>query len=277
MAKPGRNLYPDISGIQYLPIFLVGVGGTESQVKVVREDGLNWHQIIRCGQGEGVIVVDGSPTVLRENDFVLIPAGCPYEYHPTVEPWATNWVVFGGEACPNLLKELGLSKPTVVTITDNTIPQGIFKSIYVNVNSGTVFGHEIASGYVYDLILWFKQSILLMEMNRYRKNSQQILGMALDYIKENVTRDVTLRELSDHIGISQQHMCRIFREHLNVHYTEYVTRIRLNMAMDMILNTDIPMADIAEKCGFRSASYFSTVFGRYERMTPNNYRKKYKV
>ena len=144
-------------------------------------------------------------------------------------------------------------------------------------NSGTVFGHEVASGYVYDLILWFKQSILLMEMNRYRKNSQQILGMALDYIKENVTRDVTLRELSDHIGISQQHMCRIFREHLNVHYTEYVTRIRLNMAMDMILNTDIPMADIAAKCGFRSASYFSTVFGRYERMTPNNYRKKYKV
>ena len=85
----------------------------------------------------------------------------------------------------------------MVTITDNTIPQGIFKSIYVNVNSGTVFGHEVASGYVYDLILWFKQSILLMEMNRYRKNSQQILGMALDYIKENVTRDVTLRELSE--------------------------------------------------------------------------------
>lgn len=277
MAKPGRNLYPDVSGIQYLPIFLAGVGGTDNQTKVAREEGLNWHQIIRCGSGEGVIVVDGTPTVLRENDFVLIPAGYPYEYHPTVEPWITNWVVFGGEACPALLKDLGLDRPTVVSITDNTVPQGLFKSIYVNVNSGTVFGQEVASGYVYELILWFKQTILLTEMNRYRKNSQQILGMALDYIKDNVVRDVTLRELSDHIGISQQHMCRIFREHLNVHYTEYVTRIRLNMAMDLILNTDIPMAEIAQKCGFRSASYFSTVFGKYERMTPNNYRKRYKV
>ena len=277
MAKPGRNLYPDVSGIQYLPIFLAGVGGTDNQTKVAREEGLNWHQIIRCGSGEGVIVVDGTPTVLRANDFVLIPAGYPYEYHPTVEPWVTNWVVFGGEACPALLKDLGLDRPTVVSITDNTIPQGLFKSIYVNVNSGTVFGQEVASGYVYELILWFKQTILLTEMNRYRKNSQQILGMALDYIKDNVVRDVTLRELSDHIGISQQHMCRIFREHLNVHYTEYVTRIRLNMAMDLILNTDIPMAEIAQKCGFRSASYFSTVFGKYERMTPNNYRKRYKV
>lgn len=277
MAKPGRNLYPDISGTQYLPIFLAGVGGTDAQLKVVREDGLNWHQIIRCGKGEGVLVADGVPTMLHEGDFILIPAGYPYEYHPTVEPWETNWVVFGGDACESLLKNLGLDRPTVVSINDNTTPRWLFKSIYVNVNSGNVFGQEIASGYVYDLILWFKQTILLNEMNRYRKNSQQILGMALEYIKDNVTRDVTLRELSDHIGISQQHMCRIFREHLNVHYTEYVTRIRLNMAMDMILNTDTPMAEIAKKCGFRSASYFSTVFGKYENMTPNNYRKRYKV
>ena len=277
MAKPGRNLYPDVSGIQYLPVFLAGVGGTDNQARVKREEGLNWHQIIRCGTGEGVLVADGEMTILHENDFVLIPAGYPHEYYPTAEPWATNWVVFGGDACPKLLKELNLDKPTVVSINDNTIPQGLFTSIYVNINSGSVFGQQIASGYVYDLVLWFKQAILLAELNRFRKNSQQILAMAIDYIKENVCREVTLREISKQIGISQQHMCRIFREHLNVHFTEYVTRVRLNIAMEMILNTDLPMAEIAERCGFKSASYFSTVFGKYEHMTPNNYRKQYKV
>lgn len=277
MSKPGRNLYPDVSGIQYLPVFLAGVGGTDNQARVKREEGLNWHQIIRCGTGEGVLVADGEMTILHENDFVLIPAGYPHEYYPTAEPWSTNWVVFGGDACPKLLKELNLDKPTVVSINDNTIPQGLFTSIYVNINSGSVFGQQIASGYVYDLVLWFKQAILLAELNRFRKNSQQILAMAIDYIKENVCREVTLREISKQIGISQQHMCRIFREHLNVHFTEYVTRVRLNIAMEMILNTDLPMAEIAERCGFKSASYFSTVFGKYEHMTPNNYRKQYKV
>ena len=90
-------------------------------------------------------------------------------------------------------------------------------------------------------------------------------------------RDITLKEIAEHIGISQQHMCHIFREHMNVRSTEYITRIRLNMAMEMILNTDESMAEIALKCGFRSASYFSTVFGRYQHMTPNNFRKLYKV
>ena len=114
-------------------------------------------------------------------------------------------------------------------------------------------------------------------MNRLRKNSQQILSMAIRYIEENARRDITLREIAEHVGISQQHICRIFRDHLNVHSTEYITRIRLNLAMEMILNTNLPMSEVAKECGFRSASYFSTVFGKYEHMTPNEYRKRYRV
>ena len=220
---------------------------------------------------------DGHKYALHENDFILIPAETPYELVPETDKWETNWVAFGGYACERLLGDLNLSKPTVVTVTDNTIPKGLFTSIYVSVNSDHVFGHQIASGYVYNLILWYRQTILLGEMNRLRKNSQQILSMAIRYIEENARRDITLREIAEHVGISQQHICRIFRDHLNVHSTEYITRIRLNLAMDMILNTNLPMSEVAKECGFRSASYFSTVFGKYEHMTPNEYRKRYRV
>ena len=277
MEKPGRNIYPDVAGIDYLPIFLAGVGGTADQSHIVREEGLDWNQIIRCGAGEGEITFDGTPITLHENDFVLIPAHYPYSYRATKTPWETNWIVFGGDATPKLLDDLGLSKPTVLAATDNTVPRWLFTNIYTCVSSDHVFGHQIASGYVYSLILWFKQTLLLGELNKLRKNSQQILSMAVRYIEENVSRDVTLKEVCEHVGVSQQHMCRIFKEHMEVHFTEYVTRIRLNMAMELILNTNLPMSEIAEKCGFRSASYFSTVFGKYERMTPNNYRKQYKV
>lgn len=277
MPKPGRNIYPDVSGIDYLPIFLAGVGGTENQTRVVREEGLTWNQFIRFGKGAGVLVIDGEEIPIHENDFVMIPAHYPHEYYPTEEPWVTNWVVFGGDACPKLMKDLGLETPKILTITDNIVPRGLFTDIYVSVNSDHIFGHQIASGYVYDLILWFKQTLLLGEMNKLRKNSRQILASAVAYIEENACREITLKEISEHAGISQQHMCRIFREHLNVHSSEYVTRIRLNLAMEKLLNTNLSMSEIAAECGFRSASYFSTVFGKYEHMTPNNYRKKYKV
>ena len=277
MAKPGRNIYPDISGIRNLPIFLAGVGGTADQTKITREKGLQWNQIIRCGEGSGTAYVGGNRFSLHENDFILIPAETPYDLVPETEKWETNWVAFGGSACERLLEDLNLSKPTVITVTDNTIPRGLFTTIYVSVNSDHVFGHQIASGYVYNLILWYRQTILLGEMNRLRKNSQQILSMAIRYIEENARRDITLREIAEHVGISQQHICRIFRDHLNVHSTEYITRIRLNLAMEMILNTNLPMSEVAKECGFRSASYFSTVFGKYEHMTPNEYRKRYRV
>ena len=119
MAKPGRNIYPDISGIRNLPIFLAGVGGTADQTKITREKGLQWNQIIRCGEGSGTAYVGGNRFSLHENDFILIPAETPYDLVPETDKWETNWVAFGGYACERLLEDLNLSKPTVITVTDN--------------------------------------------------------------------------------------------------------------------------------------------------------------
>ncbi|MDE5711502.1 MAG: response regulator [Bacteroides sp.] len=57
---------------------------------------------------------------------------------------------------------------------------------------------------------------------------------------------------------------------------EYVNKFRMEKAVQLINNTDLPFADIAEKVGFATSSYFSTAFKQYMGETPTQYKKRIK-
>jgi AraC-like DNA-binding protein len=57
---------------------------------------------------------------------------------------------------------------------------------------------------------------------------------------------------------------------------EYITRIRIEKAKSLMENTDMPIAEIAEKTGFASQSYFSTAFKNCTGLTPSQYKQQNK-
>ena len=58
---------------------------------------------------------------------------------------------------------------------------------------------------------------------------------------------------------------------------EYITRIRIEKAKDLIMSTNLPVADISEQTGFTSQSYFSTAFKAHTGMTPSQFKQQYKA
>ena len=58
---------------------------------------------------------------------------------------------------------------------------------------------------------------------------------------------------------------------------EYITRIRIEKAKDLIMSTNLPVADISEQTGFTSQSYFSTAFKANTGMTPSQFKQQYKA
>lgn len=53
---------------------------------------------------------------------------------------------------------------------------------------------------------------------------------------------------------------------------EYITKLRLEKAKSLIENSNLTIAEISEKTGFASQSYFSTAFKNYTGMTPSQYK-----
>ena len=83
-----------------------------------------------------------------------------------------------------------------------------------------------------------------------------------------------LEDMAELSGYSKEHLCRSFRKYLDMSPTEYINRIRLNYAANLLINTDHQVIDIAYSCGFKSLSRFYHAFKDRFGMSPNQYRKE---
>lgn len=109
-----------------------------------------------------------------------------------------------------------------------------------------------------------------------RHNESCILGMnrALEYIKANLNKPLTLEEISKEALLSKFHFHRIFKMITSESLTQFIQRLRIEKAVNLI-NGDvrISLTDIAMSCGFSSSAYFSRIFKEHFGVNASAFRK----
>ncbi len=93
------------------------------------------------------------------------------------------------------------------------------------------------------------------------------------YINENIERRITLEELADAAALSSFHFSRRFKRDTGYSPIEYANRKKLDYAKTLLIRTDWPIMEIAEKTGF-SFKGFIKLFTREEGSSPLAWRKK---
>jgi AraC-like DNA-binding protein len=96
----------------------------------------------------------------------------------------------------------------------------------------------------------------------------------LNYINKNYNKDLTLEELSKEVDMSKFYLCRLFKENLKMSPVEYINKVRVERAIELLRNTDMSISEIALECGFNNISYFIKVFKRHMQITPLKFRKQ---
>ena len=95
---------------------------------------------------------------------------------------------------------------------------------------------------------------------------------ALGVISGEYGSDLSLKTLSDKLGLSSAYLGRLFREQIGMHFNDYLLEERLKHACEMLRSTALQMSDIAAKCGFSSQTYFNRSFKRVYGISPLAYR-----
>jgi AraC-like DNA-binding protein len=103
------------------------------------------------------------------------------------------------------------------------------------------------------------------------KSNRFDIDKALKYIKENLTENLSLQTVADHVMLSPIHFHNCFKSAVGKTLHEYVEEQRIKVAVNLLLTTDLTLTQIAFQCGFSSQSYFSYVFKRKMKMTPRKY------
>ena len=96
---------------------------------------------------------------------------------------------------------------------------------------------------------------------------------ALSYIRSHHMLNLTLEDVAAQVFVSPFYLSHMFKEKLGVTFVEYLTRVRVEMAKSYLLNTQLPVAAVAEKVGYEDASYFGKVFKRLTGATPKGFRR----
>ncbi len=98
------------------------------------------------------------------------------------------------------------------------------------------------------------------------------MGELLEYIEQNIADDVSLPTLGAHFGMSASTLRRRFERELGMAPVEYINRLRVERAKELICTDEITNEMICEQVGFYDPSHFYKVFKRYAEMTPNEWR-----
>lgn len=101
-----------------------------------------------------------------------------------------------------------------------------------------------------------------------------LVKQAIQIIKKNYTKKITLEEVADRLGISAGYFSRIFSSETGETFSNYVIRRRIEYARELIMTTNYKFYEIAEMCGFSSPVHFNNTFKKLCGVTPNQYRKE---
>jgi AraC-like DNA-binding protein len=100
--------------------------------------------------------------------------------------------------------------------------------------------------------------------------------MVDNYIKENFTRDITMKEVARLVNMSNVTFSRFFSLHTGKSFTDYLTDIRIGKVTRILVDTSKTIAEIGYECGYNNMSNFNRIFKKKKGCSPREFREMYR-
>ncbi len=97
---------------------------------------------------------------------------------------------------------------------------------------------------------------------------------ALAYMRENYRRKITLKDVADHIYVSQWHLSKLLNGSTGQSFSELLNSIRVEAAKELLKDPALKVGDVADEVGFLDIAHFSRVFKKITGVSASEYRNR---
>lgn len=104
--------------------------------------------------------------------------------------------------------------------------------------------------------------------------STKIVRDALVYIKRHYNENISVADIAESINVSKSYLCDQFKKEQNSTIVNYLTKLRMERAKELLVSTNMKMYEISVEVGYNDYTYFSQIFKRYTGCTLSEFRKK---
>jgi AraC-like DNA-binding protein len=109
--------------------------------------------------------------------------------------------------------------------------------------------------------------------NEYTRNKTSQL--ILEYIHQNYDKPISLTMLADELGMNSSYLSAFIKNNLGTGFVEYVSELRIEKSVKLLMNGKLSIQQIAEDCGYETVHSFIRNFKKKFRVPPNEYRTTY--
>lgn len=226
--------------------------------------------------GQGTYRVGETSFSLKAGDtFLVYPNTEVYYEADRDNPWEYYWVGFAGGDAKLLLDRTSFTPEHPVISSDFG---GSLKDALLEIYSSR--GKSTASQVRMTGKLYLVLSLLISKAPSRPKNENgplRYLRRAEQFIAYNYSRPINLEELADYLNVSRSSLYRVFMQYLGESPKEYLERLRIRRACELLRETDLSVGAVAISAGYGDSLYFSKAFRKRKGMTPTAFRESRKL
>lgn len=236
--------------------------------------GHDFYEFVFCKKGVFEHLVDGKRVDFSEGQFFLIPPGhshCLWKRTSEVVECSISLTTkimeeksafFGNDFASHHLKEV--HSGTLDASTQRYIE---------NLLSSLRMAEESERSLISDLIVLEILKLVSLGMV-LKKPYDDVLEGLVKQIQDPKNVQWKVRDVVAISNFSQTHLNRLFQKAFHVSIIEYLMRVKMEEARNLLISTNKTTKEIALELGYRSVSYFSHAFEEYFHVSPIGFRKR---
>ena len=219
--------------------------------------------------GDIVGQVDGISVTIRSGEAICMSPGTEYSFgsRSPLDDWTHYyWVHFTGKEAESTVERSGLALNRVFSLGSCDEAFSYYEKLFSEFRTqGENFEYSAAVQLRY-LLYVFGKSVFENTVGRFDKS--------IRYIHTHLRYELTVEDLAamEFLGVSRYR--EVFRAITGVSPNEYITRLRIERAKDLLSQNNASVASVAEAVGYTNRHYFHRLFKKYTDKTPGEYRAR---
>ena len=242
---------------------------------------LHWHrpsEIVRVLSGKLKMYLDGKKILVEPGDILFInqeiihgffPLNCVYE----IINFDADEILLRTSLCKDALRIFTNSHVSVLPFhpTEDAAIHHIATQLFTFAATETKDHDLLVLGALFELLGTIYAKHHYTENYKSSTNAK-LFKPLLEFIEKSYMKPITLLDMAQVSGMSTSHFSVLFREFFRQTPMDYLNSYRIERACLFLINSELPVTEVAYRCGFNDSAYFVKVFKKYKTLTPKKYR-----
>ncbi len=238
----------------------------------LRPNGRVDHHLLYIASGECKVVLGGKVHTARAGSVVFYRPGERQEYYfePNLNS-VSYYIHFTGRDAEKILRSLGLWDGHIYEAEKSAELEELFLYMHREYSLLQTAHEQITSGLLLALLGVAARGVGMVAAQIDEKK-QEKLRRAIERMYADMDKKLSIEALARECNFSLSYFAHLFRAAMGVSPHTYLSRLRIERAKNMLLNTESTVLEIALATGFSDQNYFSRFFKAQTGVAPSAYR-----